>query len=190
MLYAGVQDSKLCLSTTDWSNDRCHVIRRESEKPCKIGVYVTLGVMQKLSFALDVEDGWPPVAIEHVWCEKSGEVYELVNAPFFIHGLAFGDRFTAEPDAINGCIFEFTVVESSGHSLVWLLEREGLQLDDFKPKLLELGCRIEGLPAFKLHAIDVPASVEPMAVSEAVDRLEGLGFALAFPVWRHEQNGA
>ena len=146
--------------------------------------------MQKLSFALDVEDGWPPVAIEHVWCEKSGAVYELVNAPFFIHGLAFGDKFTAEIDPVNECIFEFTVVESAGHSLVWLLEGDNLKFDEFKPELLKLGCRVEGFPSFRLNAIDVPASVEPRAISDEMDRLESLGFALAFPVWRHEQNDA
>ena len=141
--------------------------------------------MQKLSFALEVEDGWPPVAIEHVWCEKSGAVYELVNAPFFIQGLAFRDRFVAEPDPVNGCIFEFTVVEPSGHSLVWVLEHGRFELDEFKPELLELGCSVEGFPDFRLHAIDIPASVESRAVVEAMDRLKSLGFALAFPVWRH-----
>ncbi len=142
--------------------------------------------MEKLSFALDVDDGWPPVAVEHVWCEKLGPIYELKNAPFFIHGLAVGDRFTAQPDAVNGCILEFTVLEPSGHSLVWVLERGDLRPDEFKAKLLALGCSVESLPAFRLHAIDVPGTVEAKAVSGAVDGLESLGFALAFPVWRHD----
>ncbi len=144
--------------------------------------------MQKLSFALGVEDGWPPVAVEHVWCEWTGRAYELKNAPFFINGLAFGDKFTAEPDPVNGCIFEFTVVESSEHSLVWVLDAGDLKLIEYKASLLELGCSIEGFPAFGLHAIDVPPSVEPSALSESLDRLESLGFPVAFPVWRHEHN--
>lgn len=146
--------------------------------------------MEKVSFALDVDDGWPPVAVEHVWCEISDAVYELKNAPFFIHGLACGDRFTAKPDEVNGCIFEFAIVESSGHSLVWVLESGDLKLDEFKPELLGLGCSVEGFPAFRLHAIDVPVSIEARSAGEAMDKLEALGFALAFPVWRHELNDA
>jgi hypothetical protein len=142
--------------------------------------------MEKISFALDVEDGWPPVAVEHVWCEKDGSVYELKNAPFFIHGLAFGDRFSATSDSVNGCIFEFTTEESSGHSLVWLIEQAGLKLAPYESELLHLGCSIEGFPSLQLYAIDVPPQVEHSTVNAIMDKLAGLGFALAFPVWRHE----
>lgn len=34
-------------------------------------------------------------------------------------------------------------------------------------------------------AIDVPASADPEAVSAFMDRLKSLGFAMAFPLWRH-----
>jgi len=146
--------------------------------------------MEKVSFALDVEDGWPPVAVEHMWCEKSDAVYELQNAPFFLHGLAVGDKFMAEPDSVNGCIFDFTVVGTSGHSLVWVIDKADLQLEKYKPELLSLGCSIEGFPAFKLHAIDVPASVSTESASAVMDRLAALGFNLAYPVWRHEHESA
>ena len=146
--------------------------------------------MQKLSFALDVEGEWPPVSVEHVWCEKAGSLYELKNAPFFIQGIAFGDRFTAEPDSENGYISAFKVVESSGHSLVWALNADDKNFDEYASSLLSLGCNIEGFPAFGLHAIDVPPSVEPEVVAAELDRIEGLGFPLAFPVWRHEHNVA
>lgn len=142
--------------------------------------------MEKISFALDNEDGWPPVAVEHMWCEKSDSVYELKNAPFFLHGLAVGDRFTGEPDSVNGCIFEFEVVATSGHSLVWVIDKAELRLDPYKPELLALGCGIEGFPTFDLHAIDIPASANPGLVCTLLDKLEDLGLSLAFPVWRHE----
>lgn len=141
--------------------------------------------MEKVAFALDIENEWPPVATEHVWCEKTGSVYQLKNAPFFIQGLAFDDKFSAEPDSVNGCVFEFTVVESSGHSLVWILEQDGLKLSQYEDELISLGLSVEGFPRFSLHAVDVPAIVNSEAVNELMDRLEGLGFAMAFPVWRH-----
>jgi hypothetical protein len=141
--------------------------------------------MEKLAFALDVDDGWPPVATEHVWCERIGAIYQLRNAPFFIKGLAVGDKFSAEPDAVNGCIFEFTTVEPSGHSLVWIAEQDGLELEPYKDELIHLGLSIEVFSQFKHHAIDVPASVDHRAVNNMMDMLQERGFAMAFPVWRH-----
>jgi hypothetical protein len=141
--------------------------------------------MEKIAFALDTDDGWPPVAIEHVWCENAGSIYQLKNAPFFIKGLAFDDKFSAETDSVNGCVFEFTVVESSGHSLVWIIDQGGLKLGEYEDALLSLGLGVEGFPRFNLHAVDVPASVDCEAVNTLMDRLESLGFAMAFPVWRH-----
>ncbi len=58
--------------------------------------------MEKRAFALDIENGWPPVAVEHVWCERIGAIYQLKNVPCFIEGLALGDKFSAEPNAVNG----------------------------------------------------------------------------------------
>ena len=146
--------------------------------------------MEKLSFALNIEDDWPPVANENVWCDRAGDVYELLNAPFFIAGLAYRDKFTAKPDAVNGCIFEFQVTEASGHSLVWLIDNDDLDFKEAKQKLIDLGCSIEGFPTFRLHAIDVPAEVDCAAISATVDHLEKRGFDLAFPVWRHEVDDA
>lgn len=141
--------------------------------------------MEEVAFALDVDDGWPPVATEHVWCEKTGSIYQLKNAPFFIKGLALGDKFSAVPDAVNGCIFEFTTVELSGHSLVWISVQGGLDLEPYKDELAHLGLGIEVFPQFKLYAIDVPESVDRHAVNTMMDMLQELGFAMAFPVWRH-----
>ena len=141
--------------------------------------------MEKVTFALDVDDGWPHVATEHVWCEKTGSIYELKNAPFFIKGLALGDKFSAEPDAVNECVFEFTTVESSGHSLVWIAEQDGLELEPYKDELVDLGLGIEVFSQFKHYAVDVPASADAHEVNTMMDMLQELGFAMAFPVWRH-----
>jgi hypothetical protein len=146
--------------------------------------------MEKVAFALDVEDDWPPVAVEHVWCERAGDVYQLKNAPFFIQGLAPGDKFTAQPDSVNGCIFEFAVVESSGHSLVWVIELDGHRLGSFKQELLALGCSIEGFPKFNLHAVDVPAAVDVKVINDVIENMEEGGLSLAFPIWRHESHAA
>ena len=141
--------------------------------------------MEKLRFALDVEDGWPPVATESVWCKVEGDIFELQNAPFFIKGLAWGDKFRAVPDPVNGCIFDFNLVEHSGHSLAWVLVNEGSNFAFNKAKLLELGCRVEGFPAYKLWSIDVPGAVPEADMDNLLDEIEGQGFEVAVPVWRY-----
>jgi len=142
--------------------------------------------MEKLGFALEVDDGWPPVASEHVWCDRVGHVYTLRSPPLFIKGLACGDRFVATPDPVNGLVFEFDVVDVSGHSLVWVLALQGLSLASFLPEWHTLGCNTVSLAAFDLTAIDIPATAPAQDVCAGVDRLEAQGFSLAFPVWRHE----
>jgi hypothetical protein len=42
--------------------------------------------MENIAFALDIDDDWPPVATEHVWCEKAGTAYQLKNTPFSSKG--------------------------------------------------------------------------------------------------------
>lgn len=141
--------------------------------------------MEKVAFALDTDDGWPPVATEYVWCEKAGAIYQLKNAPFFIKGLAFDDKFSAEPDPVNGCVFEFSVLESSGHSLVWIIEQDNLKLEQYEDELLSLALNVESFPRFNLYAVDVPAPTNGAAVNTLMNRLESVGFVMAFPVWRH-----
>jgi hypothetical protein len=141
--------------------------------------------MEKLAFALDVADGWPPVATEHVWCVKANGRYRLKSSPFFIKGLACDDWFSAEPDAVNGRIFNYTLVESSGHSLVWISDAAGPDFESYRDELLDLDLGVEHLPQFRHYAVDVPESANPKAVNELMDRLQEAGFAMAFPVWRH-----
>lgn len=143
-------------------------------------------VTEKVAFALDIEDGWPPVTREHVWCERTGSTYTMKNVPFFIAGLALGDVFRAERDPVNDCIFEFEVVWPSGHSVVWVMNNDGLDFSRPKKRLAEIGCESESFPQFSLFSVDVPADVGRAEINALVDSLEADGFALAFPVWRHE----
>lgn len=143
-------------------------------------------VIEKVPFALDIEDGWPPVATEHVWCERTGDTYALKNVPFFIPGLAVGDVFRAERDPVNDCIFEFEVLRSSGHSVVWVMNNDELDFSQPQTRLAEMGCKFESFPQFFLFSIDVPVDVGRAEINALVDSLEEDGFALAFPVWRHE----
>jgi len=147
---------------------------------------VTEAALEKVLFALDIDDGWPPVSSEGVWCEREGRDYKLVNAPFFIKGLAYGDIFKAEPDKVNEHIFEFEVIGESGHSLVWALNNKHIEIHDFKKRLLELGCSFEGFEQFSLYSIDIPETTDKVGINNLIDEYEVYGLDFAFPVWRHE----
>ena len=140
--------------------------------------------MKKLLFVLDIEDDWPPIASEGVWCKSVGENFRLENSPFFISGLAFGDIFSAEPDNVNDHIFEFKLIEESGHSVVWLMNNNETDLSNFKEKVLELGCRIEGMLKFSLYSIDVPPKIDVEKFDNLIKKYENKGIHFAYPVWR------
>ena len=140
----------------------------------------------KLQFALDMDGDWPPVSSEAVWCEPQGSGFKLQNAPFFVKGLAVNDVFEAEPDPVNGHIFEFRVTRPSQHCLVWLLNNTDTPVDSVLSRLSDLGCSTEGLQQFSLYAIDVPPKVSESELNAALDAAESAGFDLAFPVWRRE----
>lgn len=143
--------------------------------------------MKKLQFVLDIDDGWPPVASEGVWCDCVGDHYKLKNVPFFIRGLAADDIFKTEPDSVNGHIFEFEIIEESGHSVVWLINNTGLDLSIFRKKITDLGCNYEGLPQFSLVAIDVPPQTNLETLDAIIDEYEEKGIEFAYPVWRFDE---
>jgi hypothetical protein len=140
---------------------------------------------EKVVFALEIENGWPPVSGEGIWCERLNGNYKLVNAPFFIPGLAYGDIFAATPDEVNDNIFEFDIIEESGHSVIWVKYNNDVDRTGFMDSLKTLGCKVEVLSKFSLMAIDVPLKIDINALDPVLDLYEEQGFEYAFPVWRH-----
>ena len=49
---------------------------------------------RSLSFPLDVEDDWPPVAIESLPFEAEDRGLRLLAPPLFVNGLSVGDVIT------------------------------------------------------------------------------------------------
>ncbi|MBA6250953.1 MAG: hypothetical protein ACI87J_000157 [Colwellia sp.] len=139
---------------------------------------------EKLVFALEIDDGWPPISAEGVWCEKVDDNYKLLNTPFFIPDLACGDIFKAIPDPINQNIFEFDVIEESGNSVIWVMNNNDLDIQPFTETLQKIGCVFEGFPRYSLLSVDVPSTVDIVALEELLDLFEELGLDFAYPVWR------
>jgi hypothetical protein len=146
--------------------------------------------MEKLVFALEHENDWPPVSSEGVWCERVGENYRLLNAPCFIKGLANQDVFEAKLDDVNGQIFDFTVIKESGHSLVWALNTSDSDTTALQNRFRKLGCNIVEVKQFSLLCIDIPIGADRAGVDVLLDESEESGLDLAIPVWRHEIDSA
>jgi len=60
--------------------------------------------MEKVALALDTDGEWPPVATEHVWCEKTGTIYQLKNGLYAVDVPAAvdGDGVNALMDRLEG----------------------------------------------------------------------------------------
>jgi hypothetical protein len=140
---------------------------------------------EKVMFALNIEDEWPPVGAEGVWCERINGNYKLINIPFFIPDLAFGDIFSAKSDDVNHQVFQFEVIEESGHSVVWVMNNENISMDLFIDMIKKLGCKLEEFPKFSIFAIDIPPEVNVIELDTLIGIYEKLGVAFAFPAWRH-----
>ena len=141
----------------------------------------------KLVFTLEIDDSWPPLSAEGVWCEKVDDNYKLLNSPFFIPDLACGDIFKATPDPINQNIFEYNVIEESGNSVIWVMNNNELDTQSFTEGLQKVGCAFESFPRFSLISIDVPSTADIRALEELLDLFEGLGLDFAYPVWRLDE---
>lgn len=141
----------------------------------------------QLTFALDVEDDWPPVAVECLPFERVVNGYRLLSVPLFVKHLSVGDVIAPEFDD-HGEVSSWLQVLPSEHTTVWLLRlRATRQIGDVLAKLRDLGCNTSSLDSLGCHAIDVPAAVPITTVDQCLDSLDAAQVAVAFPSMRHPE---
>lgn len=108
---------------------------------------------------------------ETLWAEPVGEdLYKLLNSPFFFYGASFEDIVRALPAGDGMLEFE-EVVGRSGSSTYRVLVRKDCaqeQFDDYRGRLVALGCSIERAQG-RLYAIDVPPGVDVDQVVQLLD---------------------
>ncbi len=143
--------------------------------------------MENVLFALEIEDGWPPVATESIWCERRDGTYQIKSIPLFIRGLAVDDIVAATPDKESRQIHDYDVLEVSGHSVIWMLNPVKLDITEFIGELEALGCKVAtGLLGYNHYAIDVPPEADIAALDGMISVWDAVGLAFAYPAWRHE----
>jgi Domain of unknown function (DUF4265) len=144
--------------------------------------------LKELTFALDVYDGWPPVAAEVIYCNENKNGYEILNPPFFLKGVSVGDILNVVKDGVNGQVFEWSYSLKSSNSTIWLMNSDSSICEITILKLNEIGCVTEYFFSFSLVAVSFPCTIPSEKIDHLVGEFEKQGFSVAFPSWRHEEN--
>ena len=139
-----------------------------------------------LSFPLDVQDGWPPAAVECLPFEPEDAGVRLLVAPLFVRGLSVGDVLQYKMDTVSRQVAEWRHVTKSDHSTFWLLASgdERVLLDGLE-QLRSLGCSTVSAAQLGVFSVDVPGTVSMAAVDAILEILEGRGLPVACPSRRH-----
>ena len=146
-----------------------------------------LGPTVNLKFALDVEDDWPPVAVEVLPFRVGAEGYQVLVAPLFVKDLSVGDVIVATLDSENG-VESWEHVSRSARTTIWLLKlRQPNGVDEVLADLRNLGCNSVGLDAAGCYAVDVPEAVPIATVDSILATLDSEAAAVVFPSMRHSE---
>lgn len=140
----------------------------------------------KLKFILDVEEDWPPVAIEALPCTAQRGGFRIETAPLFVKGISNGDVVSVEFDA-NENVCRWEHLEKSARTTIWLLRiADSPDIDSILEQARSLKCNTTGLKQFGCYAIDVPAECDFADVDALFEGLDSEHVAVAYPSFRHE----
>lgn len=111
-------------------------------------------------FLFDRSGPWPPVPSEGLRAQPLGEgTYRLLEAPFFVRGIACSDVVQASEDG-SGVLWAGERVRWGGHQALRVTPREGgPSCAQVLAEFTALGAEGEELPEYALVALDVPPGV-------------------------------
>jgi hypothetical protein len=143
-------------------------------------------VTVELKFSLDVEDGWPPVAVEGLPFTKIDDTYRLETSPLFVKDLSVGDVIAPIFDE-NGFISTWVYKKKSNRTTIWLLRiADGGNIEKVLAQLRTLDCNTVQLPQYGCFSIDVPAECPISTIDSCLEQLDRERVAIAYPSYRHE----
>ncbi len=131
----------------------------------------------KVHADLDVDDGYPPVDVESLWClETEPGHFVLDNIPVFLLGVALGDVLETSLDLDTGTRRVHGVARSGGHStLLAMFAADPVvpaEVGELREDLRSLGCESEYDAGHGIAAIDVPPDVAITRVEELLNGRE------------------
>lgn len=131
----------------------------------------------KIDFSLTIENGYPPISVERLNAREcdSGE-FEILNSPFFVKELAYGDLVTAAPTAEGRLAFVSCSKASSFKALSIIIlddEMDRTLMDNFRGH----DCVIEygEFGAFRMVAVGIPESADYESIRKILDAHESAG---------------
>lgn len=120
-----------------------------------------------VAFDLPAESSfWPPAEVERLWVAKTPVKFEVsvLNSPFFVRGIAYGDviRVRADHDRRELVFEEF--VRESGNSTVRLISMSSLYSDELESIVRAAGCswNVGGLESYAVVNIPPEVNYEPL----------------------------
>src|SRR5262245_36668255 len=129
---------------------------------------------EELLFELDIEDGWPPVAVECIPSVRVRDGYRVEVSPLFVKNLSAGDVISISKDD-RGNVLSWAHVRKSGRTTIWLLRIRAPGNDDIAdilPELRALDCNTVQLPQLGCYSIDVPAERSIHQVDACLSKLD------------------
>jgi hypothetical protein len=139
-----------------------------------------------LTFRLDVEDDWPPVAAEGLQCLRTEAGFHVMSTPLFVKNLSVGDVIAVTDEEQNQ-VWSWEHISKSTNSTVWLLRLHAVELQPIFASLSTIGCNVTSLVECGVYALDVPRSVSAAQLDECLGQLDATKVAVAYPSWRHEE---
>lgn len=143
-----------------------------------------------LEFPLDVEDGWPPVAVECLPFRAVPEGYVALVPPLFVKDLSVGDVIDVTREAGGPRVLSWRHVARSASTTIWLLRmRRSETIRAVLAALRGLSCNTASSEELGVFSIEVPAAVPIEAVDRILAQLDAEAVAVAFPSMRHGEPG-
>jgi uncharacterized protein DUF4265 len=140
-----------------------------------------------LSFALDVEDDWPPFAVESLPFSTLDGGFCLQKPPLFVKDLSVGDVIGVDRNQ-EGLVTSWWHIVRSSRTTAWLLRlQETDEIASVLSNLRELGCNTVGLDSVGCYSIDIPESVDIETIDSILSQLDSDCVAVAFPSLRHPE---
>jgi hypothetical protein len=133
----------------------------------------------ELQIPLDVEDGWPPIAVEALWARPvrgERDLLRVDNVPVFAVALARDDVVRFE--RVAGAATLVDVVHRSGHSTLRVIIDSGGErdrVDDVVEILGELGGGVQRTFIDDLLTVDIRPGVDAAPLLAWLDQAEADG---------------
>lgn len=141
--------------------------------------------MAEIYFSLDIDNGWPPVAIECMDCIPVDGGFQIRVPPFFLKNLSVGDVIEVTRDE-HANVVAWKHKIRSRRSTIWIMLFGSRSIESALDCLKSMQCNIERFVEYKLFSIDIPAECSLDEVDACLAGIEAEDVAIVYPSLRHE----